>query len=87
MCPMVSRKVIKSQEFFSIFLKALGGFGIFEFIGFNEGIREQFIQMKPFKRNFSICPYLYKTNNKDLELPLKDAKHWSPSMIDGDASI
>ena len=63
------------------------GYDVFEFIGFNEGIREQFIQMKPFKRNFSICPYLYKTNNKDLELPLKDAKHWSPSMIDGDASI
>ena len=39
MCPMVSRKVIKSQEFFSIFLKALGGFGIFEFIGFNEEIK------------------------------------------------
>jgi hypothetical protein len=63
------------------------GYDVFEFIGFNEGIREQFIQMKPFKRNYSICPYLYKTNNKDLELPLKDAKHWSPSMIDGDASI
>jgi len=34
--PMVSRKILKGQQFFSIFLKALGGLGILEFIGFNE---------------------------------------------------
>ena len=35
MWPMVSRKIIKGQEFFSIFLKALGDLGILEFIGFS----------------------------------------------------
>jgi hypothetical protein len=33
---MVSREVKKSQEFFSVFFKALSSFGVLDLIGLNE---------------------------------------------------
>ena len=63
------------------------GYDIFELVGFNKEIRRHFTNFKPFKRRFSLCPYLYKTDHEDLKILLSKEEHWNPSMIDGDASI
>ena len=63
------------------------GYDIIEFVGFNDAKRAHFLYFKPFKRNFSVTPYLYKTENADLGKILLNNSSWCPSMIDGDASI
>ena len=80
-------KVYKTLIWNSIQEAKTRGYDILEFVGFNDAKRAHFLYFKPFKRNFSITPYLYKTENADLGKILLNNSSWCPSMIDGDASI
>ena len=58
---------------------------LFEIVGFNENKRKIIKIIKPFEKKSKFSPFLFKSNNLNLNNILLKKEIWDPSEIDGDS--
>ena len=58
---------------------------LLEIVGFKENKRKTIKIIKPFEKKSKFSPFLFKSNNLNLNKALLKKETWDPSEIDGDS--